>query len=194
MKNIKIKVFADPGHAWARFPKARLAKLGIADKISSYSYQNGDNAFLEEDCDLSLLIGALKSEGYNIVFEESHTNKQSKIRGYETYKVSSVDNKSHLRYNNGIVTKQVDTMKALQAYVDQKNKWNAIFGGALLDLNNAQDRQKIAEQIDGDLSPENLSCDGELSYAEQNRRYQVLSRAGKQLRALDPSVKIWELA
>ena len=93
-----------------------------------------------------------------------------------------------------MVTKQVYMMKALKEYVEKKNQWNAIFGGAPLDLNNAQDRQKIAEAIDGDLSPENLSCDGELSYAEQNRRYQVLSRAGKQLRALDPSVKIWELA
>jgi hypothetical protein len=37
MKEIKIKVFGDPGHAWARFPKARLVKLGIADKITPYS-------------------------------------------------------------------------------------------------------------------------------------------------------------
>ena len=106
MKQIKIKVFADPGHAWARFPKTRLAKLGIADKISSYSYQNGDNAFLEEDCDLSVLITALKSDGYDVVFDESHGNKRSKIRGYETYKFSSVDNKSRISYNNDMVTKQ----------------------------------------------------------------------------------------
>jgi N-acetyl-anhydromuramyl-L-alanine amidase AmpD len=84
-KQITIKVFADPGHAWARFPKSRLVKLGIADKISTYSYQNGDNAFLEEDCDLSVLITALKDKGYEIKFSESHTNKQSKIRGYNTY-------------------------------------------------------------------------------------------------------------
>ena len=45
-KKISIKVFADPGHAWARFPKAKLVSLGIADKISTYSYMNGANAFL----------------------------------------------------------------------------------------------------------------------------------------------------
>lgn len=84
-KQINIKVFADPGHAWARFPKARLVKLGIADKITAYSYQNGTNAFLEEDCDLGTLIGALKAQGYEIKFSESHTNKQSKIRGYSSY-------------------------------------------------------------------------------------------------------------
>lgn len=85
-KKISIKVFADPGHAWARFPKAKLVSLGIADKISSYSYQNGSNAFLEEDCDLGVLINALRDRGYEIKFNESHTNRQSKIRGYNTYK------------------------------------------------------------------------------------------------------------
>ena len=88
MKQIKIKVFGDPGHAWARFSKARLVKLGIADKISTYSYQNGANAFLEEDCDLGTLITALKLNGYdNIKFDESHTDKSSKIRSYNTYTV-----------------------------------------------------------------------------------------------------------
>jgi hypothetical protein len=85
-KKISIKVFADPGHAWARFPKAKLVILGIADKISTYSYMNGPNAFLEEDCDLSTLMGALKAKGYEVKFNESHTNRQSKIRGYNTYR------------------------------------------------------------------------------------------------------------
>ena len=84
-KEITITVFADPGHAWARFPKARLAKLGIADKISRYSYQNGANAFLEEDCDLSTLMTALKDRGYSVKFKASQSNRQSKIRGYNTY-------------------------------------------------------------------------------------------------------------
>jgi len=85
-KKISIKVFADPGHAWARFPKAKLVKLGIADKISPYSYMNGANAFLEEDCDLSVLVVALRDRGYEIKFNESHANKQSKIRNYSTYR------------------------------------------------------------------------------------------------------------
>ena len=87
-KKISIKVFADPGHAWARFPKAKLVSLGIADKISTYSYMNGSNAFLEEDCDLSVLLVALRDRGYEIKFNESHTNKQSKIRSYNTYRMA----------------------------------------------------------------------------------------------------------
>jgi hypothetical protein len=85
-KKISIKVFADPGHAWARIPKAKLVQLGIADKISPYSYMNGANAFLEEDCDLSLLVNVLRQRGYEIKFNESHANKQSKIRNYSTYR------------------------------------------------------------------------------------------------------------
>ena len=85
-KKISIKVFGDPGHAWARFPKAKLVQLGIADKISTYSYMNGANAFLEEDCDLSVLVVALRDRGYEIKFNESHANKQSKIRNYSTYR------------------------------------------------------------------------------------------------------------
>ena len=85
MKEIKIKVFGDSGHAWARFPKARLVKLGIADKITPYSYQNGANAFLEEDCDLSTLINTLQANGFKVKFDETYTNSQSKIRGYCSY-------------------------------------------------------------------------------------------------------------
>jgi len=86
-KKISIKVFADPGHAWARVAKSKLVSLGIADKISPYSYQKGENAFLEEDCDLSTLVNTLRSRGYEIKFNESHTNRQSKIRSYNTYRV-----------------------------------------------------------------------------------------------------------
>jgi len=85
-KKISIKVFADPGHAWARIAKSKLVTLGIADKISTYSYQKGENAFLEEDCDLTVLVNALRERGYEIKFNESHTNRQSKIRSYFTYR------------------------------------------------------------------------------------------------------------
>ena len=87
MKSITLQAFEDPGHGWVRFPKARLVKLGIADKISSYSYQNGDNAFVEEDCDLTVLVNALKAAGYtDIKFKSGHTDRRSKIRNYESYK------------------------------------------------------------------------------------------------------------
>ena len=83
-------------------------------------------------------------------------------------------------------------MKALQAYVDQKNKWAALFKGAQMELSTAKGRQRVADMIDSCLSPENLTCDGELPRAEVNRRYKELMTAAKQLKQLDPKVSFYE--
>ena len=85
-------------------------------------------------------------------------------------------------------------MKALQAYVDQKNKWAALFKGAQMELTTAKGRQRVADALDADLSPENLTCDGELPRAEVNRRYKELTSAAMDLRKLDPTVKMYEFA
>jgi hypothetical protein len=111
MKSITIQIFADPGHAWARFPKARLEKLGIADKITKYSYQRGANAFLEEDCDLSLLMAALKQSGYEVKFKEAHTNRQSKIRSYSQYYYKAPERKT-------MVVKNLMTGKPVEIEAD----------------------------------------------------------------------------
>jgi len=85
-KSITLRIFADPGHAWCRFPLRRLSALEIADKISHYSYQNGVNAFLEEDDDLQVLVQALRAQGYDIKFHETSTeSKSSKIRSFRSY-------------------------------------------------------------------------------------------------------------
>ena len=79
----------------------------------------------------------------------------------------------------------------LTAFVDRKNAFS--FGGKLLSLQSAVDRQTIAELIDSELSPENLSCDGEVSMTEVRRKLKALTKAGNQLLKLDPTVKMWEL-
>ncbi len=83
-------------------------------------------------------------------------------------------------------------MKALQKYIDQKNHWNSIFKGPQYEITTHFGRQKVADMIDSALSPENLTCDGELPRAEVNRRYKELMTAAKQLKQLDPSVKFYE--
>jgi hypothetical protein len=83
-------------------------------------------------------------------------------------------------------------MKSLKQYVDQKNQWNAIFGGKALVI--GQDNQRIAEMIDADLSPENLTCDGELSRTQVNARYRTLTAAARDLQKLDPAVTFYEFA
>ena len=83
-------------------------------------------------------------------------------------------------------------MKALQNFVDQKNHWNSFFKGTQYSLNTAKDRQALADMIDSALSPENLTCDGELSRTEVNKRYKELMTAAKQLKKLDPAVTFYE--
>jgi hypothetical protein len=85
-------------------------------------------------------------------------------------------------------------MSALNAYLDRKNSFAKLFGQKALSLQNAADRQRIADGIDSELSPENLTCDGELPRSEINRRYRELITVAKELKQLDPSVKFYEFA
>ena len=83
-------------------------------------------------------------------------------------------------------------MSALKKFIVQKNHWNSFFKGEQYEITTAQGRQRVADMIDNCLSPENLTCDGELSRAEVQRRYKELMTAAKQLKQLDPSVKFYE--
>ena len=85
-------------------------------------------------------------------------------------------------------------ISTLQAFVDQENNWGKLFGRKQLSLLNAADRQEIASCIDSRLSPENLSCDGELSRTEVNRRYRELTKCAEQLLSIDPNVTFYEYA
>ena len=80
----------------------------------------------------------------------------------------------------------------LEAYLAQRNAYMKIFGQKPLSLLNASDRQRIADMIDGDLSPENLTCDGELSRSAVNAKYRQLTRAAEELKSIDPSVEFFE--
>jgi hypothetical protein len=83
-------------------------------------------------------------------------------------------------------------VKNLQKYLDQKNQWNAIFGGKALVI--GKDNQRIANMIDSELSPENLTCDGELSRSQVQARYRQLTTAATELRRLDPTVTFYEFS
>jgi hypothetical protein len=83
-------------------------------------------------------------------------------------------------------------ISTLEALVEQENRWGKLFGRRELSLLNAKDRQEIAGIIDSRLSPENLTCDGELSRTEVNRRYRELTRAAEELQSIDSSVTFYE--
>lgn len=82
--------YTDPGHGWLQVPKSELIELGVADRISSYSYQELDTVYLEEDCDLSTFF---KAKGWTEWPREEITKRYLDdredcfVRQLESYKV-----------------------------------------------------------------------------------------------------------
>ena len=85
MSEIKIKVYTDPGHGWGAVKRDLLVKLGLVPHITSYSYQRGLTVYLEEDCDLPLLINSLKQLGITPNIEVHHNNNRSFIRSCDRF-------------------------------------------------------------------------------------------------------------
>jgi hypothetical protein len=81
-------------------------------------------------------------------------------------------------------------MKALNALIKQENSWASIFNSKFVayEVATVAGRRRVAEMIDAKLSPENLSCDGELSIAQTRARYRALTSAAQDLVNLDPSM------
>lgn len=81
-------------------------------------------------------------------------------------------------------------MQALNTLIKQENQWSSMFNSRFVayEVATAQGRERVAKMIDAKLSPENLSCDGELPRAEVNRRYRALTSAAQDLLKLDPSM------
>lgn len=63
-------------------------------------------------------------------------------------------------------------MRNLQAYLDQHNRWQGIFGNPPLQY--PQDREEILADLENLLSPENLTCDGELRGPALEKRARFL--------------------
>jgi len=87
---MKFDFYADPGHGWIRVSRQLIDKLDIADKISGYSYQRRDSVYLEEDCDFSVFVDAMKKAGKTVETKYHHTNKTSKIRNYLSYRYGGI--------------------------------------------------------------------------------------------------------
>jgi len=81
-------------------------------------------------------------------------------------------------------------MKALNALIKQENSWASIFNSKFVayEVATVAGRERVAKMIDAKLSPENLSCDGELSIAQTRARYNALTSAANDLVRLDPSM------
>ena len=75
-------------------------------------------------------------------------------------------------------------MQTLTKFIDDNNRWIAIFGNPAMTfpLTQAQ-ADDLAQTIDCKLSPENLHCDGEISNAEAQRKYRFLATVAQELKA-----------
>jgi hypothetical protein len=80
-----LNFYTDAGHGWLEVDQEQLISLGIANKISHYSYKKGDFAYLEEDCDASLYLNQLTANGITFSFKEINHPNESPIRNYSPY-------------------------------------------------------------------------------------------------------------
>jgi len=59
-----LTFLSDPGHGWLQVPLVEIVALEIEGQISSYSYIQGEFAYLEEDCDCPRYLQARESRGF----------------------------------------------------------------------------------------------------------------------------------
>ena len=76
---------SDAGHGWLEVNRQELIDLGIEDKISEFSYQKDNKVYLEEDCDASLFLSAIKEKGQKYGWKEKFDGNTSPIRKYDRY-------------------------------------------------------------------------------------------------------------
>ena len=73
-------------------------------------------------------------------------------------------------------------MKNLTVYLEQKNRWNAIFGHTAIDFPLSQaDANDLMNSIASELSPENLHCDGEASITSVRKKAKFLDTVQTEL-------------
>jgi hypothetical protein len=152
----------DAGHEWLAVKIDQLIELGIAHKISQYSYMKNGTAYLEGDCDAALFIDA-----YTAKNGTAPKTKQGKY--WDTQPL-----RRFARYTAPNSTATATPLSTeLNEYVERLNKWSSLFGGkpeVTLPLTQ-EGVDRIIARLNGDLSPENLHCDGEITAAEAGRKY-----------------------
>ena len=160
----------DSGHEWLAVKKQELEDLGIANDISSYSYMKGGTAYLEGDCDAARFIDAYKQKhGVEPKTKQGKMWDRQPCRSFDMYVPT---------FKPGPILDDIMAQPGsdLQNYVDRMNKWSAIFSHPEVTFPlDASSAQAIGSKIDGELSPENLHCDGEISAREAQKKYNFLT-------------------
>lgn len=79
----------DPAHSWLAVPRDLIARLGLAERVSSCSYADDFNVYLEEDDDMPLFEKAAVSSAIDYFVEELHSNELSVVRTMRRYRAPS---------------------------------------------------------------------------------------------------------
>ena len=83
----KFDVLSDPMHAWVKIHKRHLSYFfgeHWRKHFTSFSYEKGDYAYLEEDQDASTLIKGIRDQGFDVEFRErNQSSKLSRVRSYD---------------------------------------------------------------------------------------------------------------
>ena len=73
-------------------------------------------------------------------------------------------------------------MRNLQKFINDQNVWGSFFNTAEIKFPLSQTQvNDLARSLDAKLSPENLHCDGEISAAEANRKYNFYAKVYSEL-------------
>lgn len=91
MTTRSFNFYADPGHGWMKTPLKLIKNLGVADKISGYSFVRGGFAYLEEDRDAGVVTDALKANAVSVKVHSHYGDKSSKIRNYISFDRHRID-------------------------------------------------------------------------------------------------------
>ena len=75
----------DPNHNWLEVPLNDLTTFGVGDEISSRSYQDEANAYLEEDVDAGVYLRAAREAGWLITTEDRYVEGDSFVRNLPAY-------------------------------------------------------------------------------------------------------------
>lgn len=80
----RFTIHEDPGHAWLQVTVSDCLAVGLlTTAFSRYSYRDGDDLFLEEDCDLAKFAEAFKAQHGQLPLITPHfTEGDSPIRSY----------------------------------------------------------------------------------------------------------------
>jgi hypothetical protein len=85
-------------------------------------------------------------------------------------------------------------MRYLKQYLDERvNFWRVNIDkkpALTVDTMTLADANRLAESLVGDMSPENISCDGELSRSQVQARYRLYTNAAQELIAKFPDLTI----